>query len=174
MDSTANRMDLNHVDPKPILGSDNSTICQIYTPPETAVSEDLRDHNPSSASEPSSSSIPWPASTFIIRSISSGHLLTLQGGQVVCVESKGWLGFRNSVSGKYLGHNVDGKMISGAENHWGWEYFCARMAPEGGFISVITHKEGLQFVGASWEDGMEKLEKVADVRSAVVWEFIKV
>lgn len=119
-------MILNQVDHEPILDGDDSTVYSATTPPET-VAADLLD-DPFSGPKPSSSLVPSPGSTFIIRSVSSGYVLTLLGGQIVltqsgghgsiywaCVESKGWLGFLNVVSGRFLGHDAKGRLCCSAE-----------------------------------------------------------
>ncbi|EXJ56302.1 uncharacterized protein A1O5_12569 [Cladophialophora psammophila CBS 110553] len=137
---------------------------------------------------PSSSSVPlrcpWPGSTYIIRSISSGDVLTLHDGEITlapppstsaaqsgggggggsvhwaCTETKGWLGFRNVASGKFLGydgsHGRDkrhgdrdrhGRLICVVSRHQGWEHFTVRPRPQGGFLLLTTHFERLWRVG---------------------------
>ena len=181
-------MVLNQADPKPIPDPDNSTIYTATTPPETVAVDLLDDHDPFGGAEPSSSSVPWPGSTFIIRSASSGHVITLLDGQVVlaqlggrgsihwaCVETKGWLGFRNLASGRFLGHDIKGGLCCSAERHRGWEYFCVRMRPEGGYVLLMTHFERLWHVGTKVEQGVEKLAKIENGGSdGIVWEFVKV
>jgi len=181
-------MNLNEVEPKPLgSSSGNSTVYAAHTPPETVV-DDLDDYSPSGGSQPISSSVPWPDSTFIIRSASSGQVITLLDGQIVlaspgsrgsihwtCVEAKGWLGFRNVVSGGFLGHDKDGRLCCTAKRHQGWENFCVRMRPEGGFILLMTHFDQLRGVGIKVEKGVEKLAKVEKKGSnGVVWEFVMV
>ena len=183
-------MVLNQVEPEPILNTDtdDSTIYTATTPLETIAADLLDDHDSSGGAEPGSSSVPWPGSTFIIRSVSSGHVLTLLDGQVVltqpggpgsvhwaCVETKGWFGFRNPVSGKFLGHNRSGGLCCSADQHQEWEKLCVRARPDGGYVLLMTHRERLQHVGIKLEQGVEKLVKVEDGRSdGVVWEFAKV
>ena len=95
-------MVLNRLDPKPISEPDNSTVNTATTPPETVATDLLDDHDPFGGAKPSSSSVPWPDFTFIIRSVSSGHVITLRDGQIVlarpggrgsiywaCMETKG-------------------------------------------------------------------------------------
>ena len=178
----------NRLDPKPIPDPENSSVYTATTPPETVANDLLDDHDPFGATKPSSSSVPWPGSTFIIRSVSSGHVITLRGGQIVlarpdgrgsihwaCVESKGWFGFRNSSSDRYLGHDIKGRLRCSAEWHRGWENFCVRMTPEGGYVLLMTHFEKLWHVGIIVEQGVEKLAKFGDGRSAgIVWDFIEV
>jgi hypothetical protein len=181
-------MTLNNIDPKPLTDPDDSTIYTAETPPETVA--DLLD-----ADDPlgdrglaSSSSVPWPGSTFILRSAASGHVVTLLDGQVVlappggrgsihwdCVEAKGWLGFRNNVSGRSLGHDAAGRLCCSAERHQGWENFCARLRPDGGYVLLMTHYERLWQVGTKVVNGVDMLAKM-DLRQpdGIVWEFVKV
>ncbi|KAK5100051.1 hypothetical protein LTR70_008013 [Exophiala xenobiotica] len=178
-------MTLNQVDPEPVLEPHDFTAYTAMTPPET-IAGDTMDHP-----EPtkfSSSSVPWPGSTFIIRCATSGHVVTLLNGEITlaapgrldsirwtCVETKGWLGFQNPVSGKFLGHDNNGRLICSADRHLGWENFCARMKPEGGYVLLMTHQERLWHVGVREEQGLEKLAKIGDGASgATVWDFVKV
>jgi hypothetical protein len=181
-------MVLNQVDPKPIPDPDNSTIYTATTPPETVADDLLDDHDPFGGAKPSSSSVPWPDSTFIIRSVLSGHVITLLDGQIIlaqpggrgcihwsCVETKGWLGFQNPVSGRFLGHDAKGRLCCSAERHQGWENFCVRMRPKGGYVLLMTHFERLWHVGIKVEQGVEKLAKSGNGGSdGIVWEFVKV
>lgn len=181
-------MVVNEVDLTPFLEGDDFTTYTATTPPETANTDPLDDHDPCSGAEPSFSLVPWPGSTFIIRSVSSGHVITLLEGQIIltkpgshgsiywaCVETKGWLGFLNIVSGKYLGHDAKGRLCCSAERHQWWEYFCVRPRPEGGCVLLMTHHDRLWHVGIKEEQGVEKLAKIGDGGSdGLVWEFAKV
>ena len=180
-------MVLSQVDPKPIPDLENSTVYTATTPPETVAADLLDDLDPFGGAEPSSSSVPWPGSTFIIRSVSSGHVITLLDGQIVlaqlggrgsihwaCVETKGWLGFQNPVSGRFLGHDINGRLCCLGGRHQGWENFCVRMRPEGGHVLLMTHYEKLWYVGIKVEQGVEKLAKSENVSNGVVWEFVRV
>jgi hypothetical protein len=175
-------------DPNPIPDPDNSTEYTTTTPPETVAADLLDDYDPFGGPKLSSSSVPWPGSTFIIRSASSGHVITLLDGQIVlappggrgsihwaCVETKGWLGFQNPVSGRFLGHDIKGRLCCSGERHQGWENFCVRMRPEGGYVLLMTHFERLWHVGINLEQGVEKLAKIGNGGSdGIVWEFVKV
>lgn len=181
-------MVLNQVDFESIP-DDDSTAYTATTPTETEAAADLRDdHDPFKGAEPSSSLVPWPGSTFIIRSVSSDHVLTLLNGQIMltqsdvrgsiywaCVETKGWLGFQDTASGKFLGHDAKGNLCCSAERHKSWEYFCVRMRPEGGCVLLMTHWERLWHVGIKMEEGVEKLAKIGEGSSdGIVLEFAKV
>jgi hypothetical protein len=180
-------MDLNYVDPKPVPDPDNSTIYTAATPPETVADDLLDDLDPLNSAIPSSS-VPWPGSTFIIRSASSGHVITLLDGQIVmappggrgsihwaCVETKGWLGFQSPISGRFLGYDAKGRLHCSANRQQEWENFCARVRPDGGYILLMTHYERLWHVGIRLEQGGENLAKVANGEvDGIVWEFAKV
>ncbi|KAK6585506.1 hypothetical protein PZA11_002233 [Diplocarpon coronariae] len=172
-------------DPTPEL--DDSTACGgAVTPPETVT--DLLENDCPSVDLKESSSVPWPGSTFIIRSVSSGRVVTLVEGRIelappggrgsihwACVQKMGWLGFRNPVSGRYLGYCGNGKLRCEAGKQKGWEDFCVRLTPEGGYVLLMTHDEELWYVGSVNDHGMEKLAKVSErVKDAIVWEFVKV
>ena len=180
-------MVLNQVDLKPIPDPDNSTIYAATTPPETVAADLLDDHDPFSGAETSSSSVPWPGSTFIIRSISSGHVITLRDGQVVlaqpggrgsihwaCVEARGWFSFRNDISGRFLGYDLKERLCCSAEQYQGKEYFCARIRPEGGYVLLMPRFDGLSHVGIKVEQGVEKLKVGNGESDGIVWEFVKV
>jgi len=181
-------MVLNKVDPKPLPDADNSTAYTANTPPETVAADFLDDLDPLGGARSNSSSVPWPGSAFIIRSATSGYVITLLDGQIVleqqggrgsthwaCVESKGWLGFQNPVSGKYLGHDARGRLCCSAVRHQGWENFCVRMRPEGGYVLLMTHFEKLWYVGRKVEQGVERLAKIENMEpDGIVWEFVKV
>jgi len=183
-------MGLNRVHPTPIDDDDSTIYTSKNTPPETVIAGDddfLNAQDPLDDGK-MSSSIPWPGSTFILREVSTGQVLTLNDGKVTltspggpgsihweCVETKGWLGFRNPVSGRFLGHDKDGKLHCSASRHQMWENFCVRLRPDGGYILLLTHFERLWHVGARMERGVERLAKLGDGASAgLVWEFVKI
>ena len=92
-----------------------------------------------------------------------------------CVQTKGWLGFRNTASGRLLGHDSKGKLRCSAERHQSWENFCVRMTPAGGYILLMTHFERLWHVGTIVDKGQEKLAKIGEnMEDAIIWEFVKV
>lgn len=90
-----------------------------------------------------------------------------------CVETKGWLGFRDINSGRFLGHDSRGRLQCKAERQQGWENFCVRMTPEGGYLLLMTHFERLWHVGIEMEQGVQKLAKIGE-RNGTIWEFVSV
>jgi hypothetical protein len=181
-------MALYQVDPNPIPDPDNSTDYTATTPPESVAADFLDDYDPLGDAKSSFSTVPWPGSTFIIRSVSSGHVITLLNGQIMlalpggrgsthwaCVETKGWLGFQDPASGRFLGHDINGRLCCSARRHQGWENFCVRMRPEGGYVLLMTHYERLWYVGINLEQGVERLAKIGNGEShGIVWEFVRV
>jgi hypothetical protein len=113
-------MFINPTNPEAVQDTDASSIDTTITPPET-IPPDLTDDNDNlsrSVVYPSSYTAPKPGSTFIIRSVSSRNIITLFKEQIVlappdslgsphweCVETDGWLGFRNIASDRFLGRN---------------------------------------------------------------------
>ena len=128
--------------------------------------------------------VPWPGSTYIIVDRALGRAVTLVDGALgltdvestagngrwLCVETSGWLGFRNVASGRYLGHDGQKRMLARATQHKGWEYFCARRHPDGGYLLLMTFWDGLLKMGIS--EGEEALVRTEDGQTT--WEFIKV
>jgi hypothetical protein len=179
-------MVLSELDPKAMSEADNSTIC-THTPPET-VAEFIDNLDPLADPKPSPSSVPWPGYNFLIRDVETGHLITLEDGRIImaqpggpgsihwqCVETKGWLGFRNTVSGRYLGHDPQGKLCCSAGRHQGWENFSVRLRPDGGYVLLMTHFERLWHIGIKHEKGFQTLAKLGDGGSdGIIWEFVKV
>lgn len=92
-----------------------------------------------------------------------------------CHENKGmWLGFRNAVSGRFIGNNGTGKhwrFICTAEEHDEWEKFMTRPHPDGGHLLLVKHGNcNLPMRGA--DNGELVVER--DTNAGTGWEFIKV
>jgi hypothetical protein len=188
--ATLAKMVLNSIHPTPIEDDDSTIFTSQNTPPETVVAgeDDFFESQDPLGDSKMSSSVPWPGMTFIIRETTSGQVLTLLDGKITlaspggpgnihweCVETKGWLGFRNRVSGRYLGHDKDGKLHCSAGRQQMWENFCVRLRPDGGYVLLMTHFERLWHVGFKMERGMEILAKIGDGGSdGMVWEFVKI
>ena len=180
-----NQSDLNPVQRE---DDDESSAYTVRTPPESVAVNLLDNHDPLGGAGACPYLGPWPDSTFIIRSVASGHVITLHDGHITlspaggrgsihwaCVETKGWLGFRNTVSGKLLGHDKQGRLCCSAVQHQGWENFCARGRPEGGCVLLMQHWESLWHVGIKMEQGVEKLAKIGDGGDGgMAFEFLKV
>ena len=174
-------MALSELDAMPIPDDDYAPC----TPPEsvTSIGDDY------SAPKASTSSVPWPGSTFIIKSAASGEVITLRDGKIAlasptdcgsifweCVETKGWLGFRDSATGLFLGHNKNSGLWCVAQRHKGWENFCVMARPEGGYVLLMKHGDHkLWPVGIRMEEGIKMLAKIeSKICEGTVWEFVEV
>jgi hypothetical protein len=183
-------MDFHQADPRPTLETDNSTADTAVTPPETELGN-LEDYDPLNGTYPDAFSVPWPGSTFIIRSVSCGKVITLLEGKIMlaplggrgsihwdCVETNGWLGFRNPITNRFLGH--DGKrgregLQCEAKEHQTFENFGVRRRPDGGYIMQMIHYHALWPVGIRAVPEGEILAKIENGGADVIaWEFIRV
>lgn len=126
---------------------------------------------------------PWPGNTYIIFNKETGLSITVVSGklQVVqeltlrgghhwdCVEKNGWLGFRNCVSGKFIGHDSKGNFIATVNHHQTHEYFCARKHPDGGYVLLMRHGDTMMKMAIA---GDEKT-LVETKHEGTRWEFIR-
>lgn len=174
-------MSLMKLDTKSVPDTDDSTI---YTP--TATSENA-DTSPEENHD-LSPSIPSHELTVIIRSISSGQVITLIDGNVVlaspgscgsihwtCVETEGWIGFRNRVSNKFLCHDGNGRLKCTADQRDGWRQFTVTPMPDEGYIMQMLDWWKLRPIVIDAEKGLQKLGRNGNnLSEGIVWEFIKV
>ncbi|KAJ4299328.1 hypothetical protein N0V90_004573 [Kalmusia sp. IMI 367209] len=173
-------MSVSQFDSETVFDPDDSTV---YTPNTSGtVTSDLAEDNDSCSGVPSQNS------TVIIRSISSGHVITLLDGQVVlaspggrgsihwaCVETEGWMGFRNCVSNKFLCHDWNGRLKCSAEQHDAWRHFTITPVPKGGYIMQMLDWWTLRPIVINAEKGLQKIGRTGNKLSeGIVWEFIKV
>jgi hypothetical protein len=183
-------MSLNQINPKSVQDTDGSSIGTAITPPET-IPPDLTDVNVDpfrGASYPSSYSAPKPGSTFIIRSVLSRNIITLLHGQVVlappgifgspqweCVETDGWLGFRNIASDGFLGRDGQWLLCCSVNWHREHEKFHIGSRSEGGYVLLMTHWWKLRPVGIKEEKGEKKLAMIENGNTnGIAWEFVEV
>lgn len=131
---------------------------------------------------------PHRGRTFLIRSISSGDVITLSDGKVmlaqpdgrashwVCEEANGWLGFRNVVSGKLLGRGLDWGLCCSVTWHKEWERFHVHQQPEGGSVLLMSHWfNKIRPIGMRRENGTERLAMIEIGESDPIgWEFVEV
>lgn len=169
-----------------VSSSEAFTQCTEVTPPESLTGE------PESKRDALGdfSSVPCAGFTFVIRSASCGRLLTLlDGGQVVlaqpshsgmthweCVETDGWLGFRNTITRNFLGHGGwNNTLQCSKRNHNWWEMFQAQHRREGGYVLLMSHWALAFPVGLKPEHGLDKLAKINPRwTKGLVWEFEEV
>lgn len=135
---------------------------------------------------------PWPGRTFMIRNRASDRVLAREHGRLVlkriadlavcgwhwaCTEKKGgWLGFRETSSGVYLGRDNQGGFRASAIEHKAWEAFNVRRHPDGGH----------QLLSIDWWSQMRmaedmKTHRVVEIEGsgdeggvAALWDFVQV
>lgn len=161
------------------------------TPTDSRSDVDLAD----GMDEPSAlgSSVPQPGKTYKIHNRDYEKHITLVEGEIrllrtqssqpdggcywSCVEKNGWLGFRNSVSGTYLGGDACGGFHAKVTHHKAHEYFCVRHSAQGGYNILVKHFKGdeLWKMGCS-DDGCTLVELKWNEESdlGLEWEFKEV
>ncbi|KAL6690489.1 hypothetical protein J3F84DRAFT_353388 [Trichoderma pleuroticola] len=90
-----------------------------------------------------------------------------------CVKRLGWYGFRNVVSGSYLGHDGHSKIHAVMSHHEPFEYFMAERHEDGGYVLLTRHGEELWQVAIS-KDGKSLVEKKAEEGAGTAWDFVEV
>ncbi|KAI0467317.1 hypothetical protein F4859DRAFT_525962 [Xylaria cf. heliscus] len=176
----------------------SSTLRTTKTPPSTTAASEST-HNPecmafhrsSSMSSIGSpvASVPEPGKTYKIVEIVSERAITLIGGRLVpvldvgtrggwqwdCEENPdGWIGFRNAVSGRYLGHDNKGGYIAQANKLDAWESFTLRPRTAGGYNLCVKHGSKLKPMGISDDGSESKLVDAQSYEEAARWEFYEV
>ncbi|KAJ5865102.1 uncharacterized protein N7529_007018 [Penicillium soppii] len=142
---------------------------------------------------------PYKGATFIIRDLQRGFVIALTDGNLCllpdgngnplfnrgdghgnhwrCVENKDrWLGFKNTVSGEFIGHDNNQKhwrFIAKVEAHNEWEYFCVRHHPNGGYEMLVKHWHGFRAMKVGGTDDRE-LMVAGEGEDGTAWEFVKV
>ncbi|KAL4781985.1 hypothetical protein BJX76DRAFT_306797 [Aspergillus varians] len=106
-----------------------------------------------------------------------GFGLTGRGSHWHCVENDElWLGFRNAVSGTYIGHDNKQscwRFIADAKAHKPWEWFCARQHPGGGHMLLVRHNDGFRAMKIGGEQNRELIVGERG-QGGTAWEFIVV
>ncbi|PTB40530.1 uncharacterized protein TrAFT101_005711 [Trichoderma asperellum] len=87
-----------------------------------------------------------------------------------CVKKDGWYGFRNTVSGAYLGHDTKGKITATKPQHESDEYFIMDRHEKGGYILLMRNDAELLQVSIS-EDGRSLTQQK---ETGTSWDFIDV
>ncbi len=168
----------------PVIESATPTMCTPSTTSDNTTKEFQKTEN-------LHSSTPWSGRVFIIRSRENEQVITFLDGQIIldkpgglgtyrwrCVEKKGWLGFRDPASARYLGYDSEGWIRCAADAHNDWEYICPRKRPEGGYVLMALVRKELLPLGVhqqKTEKGWEQRIKIRDWNSsAIVWDFTEV
>lgn len=137
---------------------------------------------------------PAPNNTYMITDAARTRALTLVEGKLHllgvthknmhggswywrCIERDGWLGFRNTASGTYLGHDGRRNVQASAPHHKNCEQFCVRRHPNGGYM-MLLESYGLKKVtytfGKNGGDGKWWLTPIGDESDEIVWHFTEI
>ncbi|PQE22004.1 Phenazine biosynthesis protein [Rutstroemia sp. NJR-2017a BBW] len=128
--------------------------------------------------------VPWAGETYMICDRKKRRIITLTNGKLqledkvaagggshwICIDNNGWFGFRNSVSGTFMGHDARGKFICKVSHHKPHEWFFPRAHRDGGYWLLMLH-------GNEWRAmsiGKDGKELVEVNNNGTVWEFLKV
>jgi hypothetical protein len=91
------------------------------------------------------------------------------GSHWTCFEKDGWLGFRNPVSGTYIGHDGGGKFWAKVSHHRNNEYFVAKKHPGCGYEILMLHDLQFRKMHVGENDCLVEAEN-----GNTLWEFVPV
>lgn len=165
------------------------------TPTHTSVSSETISHPPLDMNETIlyAGAAPWKSNKYIIRDPESKLVIALRNdvlglfseryyyggaGRWRSIENGHmWLGFRNIISGTYIGHDGKGKFVANAKRHSDWECFCTRQHPSGGHLLLMKEKkddlDGFFSMTTGGKDN-KKLLASTKQEGGTAWEFIRV
>lgn len=99
--------------------------------------------------------MPWPGKIYKIHLRNTDKVIMITDGEVVlqspaeaqpgggwywvCEEKGNWLGFRNRVSGNFLGCNEWSGLHAQFTHHSAHGSFCVRHHPDGGYILLVKY-----------------------------------
>ncbi|KAF2228672.1 hypothetical protein EV356DRAFT_497838 [Viridothelium virens] len=151
-----------------------------------SVSAGLQHDADRSGSIQNSSPKPRTGSTFLIKLASSGEFITLFEGQIVlalphgreshwmCVGDEEWSGFKNLISGRFLGRDEHWRLVCDQKWHREWEKFRVKERRGGGSVLIMKHWSTLRPIGTKMENDVEKLAMIENWESdEMIWEFIE-
>ncbi|KAK2058298.1 hypothetical protein LY76DRAFT_63779 [Colletotrichum caudatum] len=129
--------------------------------------------------------VPWPDRTFHIIERTTCRAITIVDDKPVlldlkadrhpstlwhCVEKNGYFGFQNPRSGRYIGHDSDAGIRTGAEMR-GWELWTPRRHPAGGYQILSPLWSDALMVLCVAEDGIGLARRS---HGTTLWDFIRV
>ena len=136
--------------------------------------------------------VPWPGRTYMIRNRASDGVLAREGGRLVlkramdltgcgwhwaCVEREdGWLGFRETSSGVYLGRDDRGGFRASATEHRARQLFDLRRHPEGGYqlLSICWWARLRMAVDMKTQNLVEISGSRSESVEAALWDFVRI
>lgn len=172
------------------IKQDNSDVCSTVS--LMSLSDDgIKTPNSSDFARPPLTeyvpAVPGPGKTYRIHLKNTDKVITMTEGEVVlqspaeaqpgggwywvCVEKGNWLGFRNHVSGTFLGHDGKSGLHAKVTHHKSHEFFCVRHHRDGGYLLLVKYPRGdeMRQIGCA-PDGKTLVEK----KDGVQWVFEEV
>jgi hypothetical protein len=169
----------------------STTASTILTPRTNSVTLDSL-----SLQDDSSDSIPWPGNTYAILDKASGKAISVatstnMAGQHnwaiflseqridnfdtnslwLCVEAKGYFGFFNEETGKYLGYSSSKqRMLVLDEEFNSYQYFIPRRHFNGGYQLLTAANDSMEQVAFDASDS----KFVRRQHAGICWKFVKV
>ncbi|EFQ32268.1 hypothetical protein CGRA01v4_11129 [Colletotrichum graminicola] len=170
-------MDAGNEQEDSVSDSSSETTVPVSTPPTSLAADETLAYE--------HSDVPCPGRTFHIIERTTCRAITIVGDKPVlmglkggrhpstlwyCVEKNGYYGFQNPRSGRYIGHDSETGIRTGAEMR-GWELWTPRQHPEGGY----------QLLSPWWSDALMVLCVANDGiglarrgHGTTTWDFIRV
>ncbi|KAI1308090.1 hypothetical protein F5Y03DRAFT_351162 [Xylaria venustula] len=135
--------------------------------------------------------VPEPNGVYMIRDLISQKAITLVDGHVTLLRDAGtqggwhwkfeersdlYVGFRNTVSGKYLGRDNKGGFCALYGKLDGWESFQLRHRQSGGYNLLGKDRSVMRAMAIIDDESIPtpKLVECMDMEKAARWEFVKV
>ncbi|KAI5918805.1 hypothetical protein F4810DRAFT_715168 [Camillea tinctor] len=158
----------------------------IYTPTHTATASGPESTTSTTTGAWGIAGAPEASGTYMIRNLDTGEALVLRNGELeltrdvgieggccwLCEErDDGWLGFRESVSGRYLGRDPSGGLYARAVEHGSPEALLVRPLSGGGYHIITCSWWTLRRVGIRGGRFVEVGKR--ERQTAARWEFIE-
>ena len=136
-------------------------------------------------------SVPWPGRTYMIRNRASDGVLARENGSLVvkrgmdltscgwhwaCVENEdGWLGFRETSSGVYLGRDDRGGFKASASEHRTPQLFDLRRHPGGGYQMLsIRWWTRLRMAVDVKSRNLVEISGSGEIVETALWDFVDI
>ncbi|KAI8627688.1 hypothetical protein F5Y19DRAFT_440802 [Xylariaceae sp. FL1651] len=168
-------------------GESTPTCSSAATPSSTdTIDLDNPDLYPPFSTNGGLGSVPEPGGLYMIRELDSDRAIMLDGGHLTlqrgigtgggwqwhCTQDReGWLGFRERVSGKYLGRDGKGGFCAKASDFKSWEKFNIRPVKTGGYHILAIRWWTLLRMGIAGDSGA--LIEVSPTTNCARWEFVE-
>ncbi|RSM08712.1 hypothetical protein CDV31_008054 [Fusarium ambrosium] len=130
--------------------------------------------------------VPWPGNTYMIIEKGTDRAITLTSTGLylqdiekdpdannhwLCVDSQNYIGFFNTKSRVYMGHDGGNGMLASAEALNDWELMVPRHHPDGGYQLLTPYWSSAMMMVTAQEDGGSVLRTK---HGTTLWQFVPV